>query len=181
MTVTDAPTPPSEWGGWGRRILEWWNSLTTNINDALTRLTTAESEIDTLQGYGVWIAHTPTITNGPGAPTVTAAYTPIGSMIVYRVQIVWGGAAGGAGALLCSLPVTAHSSIQNTYGHATVTSSDVSAPAQYHGEIKIEAGGTNLSFWTASAAGANAVWTGLAIPYAPAAGDIVEFTVIYRT
>lgn len=52
--ITDAPTPPPDWGPFGRRILEWWNTLADFVNQLRTDADTNASDIAAIEAVTSW-------------------------------------------------------------------------------------------------------------------------------
>lgn len=126
---------------------------------------------------GSWISYTPTLTNIAGTPT--AEYCRQGEdQVTVRVHVAHTGG-GTAGTLFVSLPLTAHSTWRNKYTGVPIFADDGTS-TQYLGFLKIESGGTTVTFWSADSAGANALWTNAA-PVTWASGDTFDFTFTYRT
>lgn len=125
---------------------------------------------------GSWISYTPTLTNIAG--TATAEYCRQGEdQVTVRVHVAHTGA-GTAGTLFISLPLAAHSTWRNKYTGVPIFADDGTS-TQYLGFLKIESGGTTVTFWSADSAGANALWTNAA-PVTWASGDTFDFTFTYR-
>ena len=132
-------------------------------------------------GDGVWTSFAAT-TAGIGSPSVTSDYMTMDGSVTARYQVTLAGA-GSATAVLLGLPVTAYSGVRGTNAHGTAFAHDASANADAVAQAKIEAGGTTLSFWSASSTGAPAAssfWLGSSVPMVWAASDTIECTVTYR-
>lgn len=130
-------------------------------------------------GDGVWTSFTPT-TAGIGSPTLDCAWTTLVDTVVARYNVTLAGA-GSATTVLLGLPVTAHSSVQNTYCHTLAQAHDASAGQDSMAAVKIETGGTTLSFWTTyGTPSASAVWFGTTVPFVWASSDTINFTIVYR-
>ena len=129
-------------------------------------------------GDGAWQSFTPT-TSGIGSPTLDCAYTVLVDTVCARYNVTLAGAASGT--ILLGLPVTAHSSVLNTHGHAPVVGYDSSFNGYSSSHAKIEAGGTTVSFWSTTSTGgpAGALW-GATVPFTWAASDTINFTITYR-
>jgi hypothetical protein len=131
-------------------------------------------------GDGVRTAYTPT-TAGIGTPTLACYYVTNGDLVTVRLQITLAGA-GTAAAVAIGLPFTAHSTVLNSNGHGHAYFHDSSGSATSVGDIKIEAGGTTVTFWGGSSTGAPAadsVWFGSTTPVAMASGDVIYATFDY--
>lgn len=120
---------------------------------SMQQLATAiETTVTATDFSGAWIAYTPTIT-GTTSPTVEARYKKVGKTVLYRVEIVFAGAATGA--MTMTLPVAQRTILTGSGpSFGAVYAKDVSAGLYINGQaiwepttsvcrIMLAASGTN--------------------------------------
>ncbi len=173
--ISDAPTPPSDWGGYGRRILEWWNTLADFVNQLRTDTDTNTTAVEDAV---VWQDFTPSF----GALTFsasTARYARVGKMIHVEFRGTISGTAGDFYSI--TLPVAMANGVSGdilSWGEWVYQ--DVNTV--YVAKPFVSVGGTSVSARPIQADGlGNGAWrvTGNQ-PVAPASGDVVSFSMTYE-
>lgn len=192
MTVRDWLTFPKEhdwttWSGWGLRANAWMNELVDCVGDILTRLGTAETELDDLTASHRDVSGDLTFTGFPtNSSNIEARFIDHENGFATLIVKAIATGAGTAVAIDVTLPEDATADIRDAKGMGVVQFTDVSATPDQDvaGTIKIEADGQSITFWEmpTSAAPANeAVFVGTTIfgGAAIASGDIMSFNLTY--
>lgn len=171
MVLRDWIGPPNEHTGYMTRMTSWLNELVDQVRTNTTDIGTIETDLD----YTVLTSYAPALTSLTG--TATGHYSVSNGWCTYTCDIVMTGA-GAAAAAYVALPVTAHASHRGRYLGLTAALRDAAPAGTYDPQIKIEAAGTTISFWSADMTGPNALWFGNA-PVAIVATDTLSFTITY--
>lgn len=139
-----------------------------NANDAVVN-----GHASTLANLGVWKSYSPSLAGLTGS--AIGEYALVGGLC--HVMVKASPTARTSGAWAVGLPITARPAWRDFYTGNWGAFDDVSAGVLHLGQIKVEGSGGVVTFWIDKAPTRSCWWD--SAPATPAAGDLLQFSLVY--